>query len=150
MNDGFFKKALNSFAMGAACDEAIRHLTDRGYTPTRIRDSLTFPAPMERICAVMWERLIETHMILLSDPRKTALDDQTEIIERRDEYGRKSFISVKKESPGERSYSPEDYILFDRSLRPSDDPDEFIAYLPWPAHPLWVHVSLFQGQESSS
>ena len=151
MSDGFFEKALNSFTMNAACDDAIRHLTDRGYTPVQIRDALTFPAPMERIVNIMWNRLIDTHMILLTDPSAALRShDSSEIIEHRDIYGRKSFLSVKKETPGEMIFSPEDYIMFDQSGQSSEISNDFTEYLPWPHHPVWVHVSLFQGQESSS
>ncbi|MCR5590998.1 MAG: hypothetical protein K6F73_05640 [Lachnospiraceae bacterium] len=151
MSDGFFEKALNSFTMNAACDDAIRHLTDRGFTPVQIRDALTFPAPMERIVSIMWNRLIDKHMILLTDPASALIrSGSSEIVEHRDAYGRKSFLSVKKESSEEMIFSPEDYIMFDQSGQSAEISSDFTEYLPWPHHPVWVHVSLFQGQESSS
>ena len=59
-----FTKALHNFTMDASCGDAIRHLTDRGYTFDRIKASLTFPAKDEYIAKVMWERLVENGAVL--------------------------------------------------------------------------------------
>ncbi len=198
MSEDHFAKALRNFTMDAAAGDAIRHLTDRGYTLSQVRETLSFPAPSEYIAKVMWERLIETHKILLVDPVQTpagearvlsarapvaqtvlgvsdeaqlrgsatrdlptswappscissrlrnslygipaathAVNSATEIVERRDRYGRKSFLRVpKKESPEE--FSPEDYVLIDNG-------NDIIPGLPWPKDPVWVHKSLLRG-----
>ena len=123
-----FEKALHNFTMDMACGDAIRALTDRGYAPQQIKDTLTFPAPISHIANVMWDRLVATRKILLSDPSAIAASDDTaesgtgsagilsddfEIIERRDEYGRKSFLRIKKESSEEIVFSPEDYVQYE-------------------------------------
>ena len=59
-----FTKALHNFTMDASCGDAIRHLTDRGYTFDKIKESLTFPAKDEDIARVMWERLVENGAVL--------------------------------------------------------------------------------------
>ena len=117
MGENHFAKALHNFTMNAACADAVRHLTDKGYTLEQIRETLTFPAKSEYIAKVMWERLAETRKVLLSDAAQV-LSDRThatyhEIIETHDRYGRKSFLRVQKESPEETIFSPEDYIKRD-------------------------------------
>ena len=75
MSEDVFAKALRNFTMDAAAGDAIRHLTDKGYTPTQIRETLTFPAPMEYVVKVMWERFVETRVIVLEDPGLRKGDD---------------------------------------------------------------------------
>ena len=133
-NDGF-SKALHNFTMDAACGDAIRHMTDKGYTPSQIKDALTFPAPLTHISSVMLDHLIATKKILLDDPDTLTDTDIYETVERRDEYGRRSFLKVKKESPEETVFSPEDYIFFDHKC-------DRLSYLPLPARPVWIHRSL--------
>ena len=137
MSENHFAKALRNFTMDSACGDAIRHLTDKGYTPSRIRETLTFPAPMEYIASVMFDRLVATGRIMEKGQglqrgqscqrcqRDGSFDNfsgatygaeaATEIVEHYDEYGRKSFLQVKKES-SEEEFSPEDYVEFDDFL----------------------------------
>ncbi len=133
MSENHFANALRNFTMDAAAGDAIRHLTDKGYTFSQIKDALTFPVPDEYIAEVMWARLVETRKVVVSvedclseypalkmrdaivasDWRPATTRTSTkEIIETRDRYGRKSFLSVKKESPEEIFFSPEDYIPY--------------------------------------
>ena len=135
MSENHFAKALHNFTMDAACGDAIRHLTDRGYTFSQIRDSLTFPAPPEYIESVMYERLIETRKILLQEPKIVAAVSSSnasgtvdaasssnvsgtvdavsyEITETFDRYGRKSFLRVPKKTSEEMIFSPEDYVSY--------------------------------------
>ena len=60
MSDNNFAKALHNFTMDAAAGDAIRHLTDKGYTLSQVRETLTFPAPVDYIARVMWERMLST------------------------------------------------------------------------------------------
>ena len=151
MSENHFAKALRNFTMDAAAGDAIRYLTDKGYSPAQIKETITYPAPMEYVYSVMWERLVATGKII---PAKkvsegTVLFDtffqnnsqrgqsgdgsvidctssiaepspdraaNYEIIEHRDRYGRKSFVQVKKESPEEMIFSPEDYVQIDSLL----------------------------------
>ena len=146
--NSFFAKALHDFTMNAAAGDSVRHLTDRGFTLSQIKETLSFPAPEEYIAKVMWERLIETRKVITNDtarelsvPAQTPLrlPDQRSghIIEQRDRYGRKSFLRVQKESPEETSFSPEDYVLIDNG-------NDIIPGLPWPKDPVWVHKSLLR------
>ena len=74
MSENHFAKALHNFTMDAAAGDAIRHLTDKGYTLSQIRETLTFPAPIEYIAKIMWERLVETHKVLLNDSARVLSD----------------------------------------------------------------------------
>lgn len=119
MSENSFANALHNFTMNAAAGDAIRHLTDKGYTLPQIKDMLSFPAKTEYIAKVMWEQLVDTCKVI-----ETAIPTQApfrlpdlrsgqEIIEHRDAYGRKSFVRVKKESPEEMIFSPEDYVQYE-------------------------------------
>ncbi len=114
-----FTKALHNFTMDASCGDAIRHLTDRGYTFDKIKESLTFPAKDEYIARVMWERLVENGAVLKVEDGLRQGDGSSvsvsEIVEIRDEYGRKSFLKVQKES-SEEVHSPEDYVQYEDLL----------------------------------
>ncbi len=122
MSENHFAKALKNFTMDAAAGDAIRHLTDKGYTFSQVKESLTFPAPDEYIAQVMWEELIATLKVLpegdLHDPLSgaTGSGSDTEIVEQFDRWGRKSFLRIKKESPEEMKYSPEDYVQYNDLL----------------------------------
>ncbi len=113
MSENHFATALRNFTMDAAAGDAIRHLTDKSYTLSRIKEALTFPAPTEYIAKTMWDRLIETHIVTSDDPAKTLPGRTYKTIEHYDEYGRKSFLQVQKESPEENIFSPEDYVQYE-------------------------------------
>lgn len=150
-----FDKALHNFTMDMACGDAIRALTDRGYGPLQIKEVLTFPAPLSHITKVMWDRLVASGKIMLTDPATvsdnahpagdgfTAAGDH-EIVERRDRYGRRSFLRIKKETSEENIFSPEEYFLVDKDLSQRDEykDNDLISHLPWPKEPVWVHRSL--------
>ncbi len=119
MSENYFATALKNFTMDAAAGDAIRHLTDNGFTFSQVKESLTFPAPDEYIAEVMWDHLVSDRAILFDNPMKQSdcphvSSDQRsgyEIIEQHDRYGRKRFISIKK-SPEETIISPEDYVQY--------------------------------------
>ena len=107
-----FAQALHNFTMDAAAGDAIRYLTDKGYSLPQIKDTLSFPTPLEYVERVMWDRLLETRKVMISESARTVPGDSlSEIVEHRDKYGRKSFLRVKKESP-EEVFSPEDYVRY--------------------------------------
>ena len=108
-NSVIFAKALHNFTMDAACGDAIRHLTDKGFTLSQIKDTLTFPAPEAHIASVMYDRMVETRKIVTDVSVGTVLSDT--FVEVQDRYGRKSFLKVKKESP-EEEVSSEDYVRY--------------------------------------
>ena len=117
MSENHFATALHNFTMDAAAGDAIRHLTDKGYTLSQIRSTLTFPAPEEYIAQVMWERLLSNGTVISDDPsqEKGAVPGQGqghEIVESYDRYGRKSFLCVNKKSSEEVIFSPEDYVQY--------------------------------------
>ena len=112
MSENHFARALHNFTMDAAAGDAIRHLTDKGYTLSQVRETLTFPAPVEYIAKVMWERMLSKGTVLFDNP-ENAVPSDTYITETHDRYGRKSFLQVQKKSPGEMIFSPEDYVQYE-------------------------------------
>ena len=134
MSENHFAKALHNFTMDAAAGDAIRHLTDKGFTLPQIRETLTFPAPEEYIAQVMWERMLETGKVRIGDgsgfskefdckiskkntpfenPEPSPILTSTEFVETYDRYGRKSFLRVNKKSSEDVIFSPEDYVQYE-------------------------------------
>ncbi len=117
MSENHFAKALHNFTMDAAAGDAIRHLTDKGFTLSQIKDTLTFPAPEEYVAQVMWEQLQSNGTVLFDNPSQdisAASSDRSsqEIVESYDRYGRKSFLRVNKKSSEDVIISPEDYVQY--------------------------------------
>ena len=148
MSENHFAEALRNLTMDAAAGDAIRYLTDKGYTPTQIRETLTFPAPMDYIVHVMWDRMIATRKILLTDPAtiQEISSDDYETVEHYDSYGRKSFLRVRKQNSEEIRFSSEDYVkceFAERLARGEVFENEFISKLPWPKGPVWGVADIF-------
>lgn len=153
MADKVFENALRNFTMDAAAGDAIRHLADKGMTPVEVREHLTFPAPMDYITGVMWDHFVKTRRIITQydpeDPMRAFAAPEShayEIVEHYDEYGRKSFLNVQKESPEEMIFSPEDYIVCDYKRRIASGEkftNDYIIHLPWPDRPVLGLRELF-------
>ncbi len=147
MSENHFAEALRNLTMDAAAGDAIRYLTDKGYTPTQIKETLTFPTPMEYIVKVMWDRLVATRRILLTDPEKTPVAaDEYETVEQYDSYGRKSFLRIRKQNSEEISFSSEDYVKCEFASRMAAGEvfeNDLISNLPWPSHPVWGLADIF-------
>lgn len=90
----YFKNALANFTHEAASGGAIRHLTDLGCTVDQITKQLTFPTPRERVRRQVWERLLDTGVILLEEPGSGKQREKAVYVEERDPYGRTSFRRV--------------------------------------------------------
>ncbi len=98
----FFQNALTNFTNEAANGGAIRHLTDMGYSTKQIMERLDFPASFERVQKEMWNRLIETGILLLEEPDGTT-GKKVSYVREYNEYGRASFRRV---SEPQRSGGP--------------------------------------------
>ena len=89
----YFQNALSNFTYEAASGGAIRHLTDLGYTAKQIVEQLDFPTPFARVQKEVWQRLIDTNVILLKEPGSAKSQKETYVREY-DKYGRASFRKV--------------------------------------------------------
>ena len=87
----YFKRSLSDFTHETASGGAIRHLSDLGYTVKQIREQLTFPTPYERVQKAVWERLLDTGVILLEEPGSGKRREKTDYVVEHDRYGRTSF-----------------------------------------------------------
>lgn len=89
----FFHNALSNYTNEVANGGAIRHLTDMGYSVRQIMEQLDFPAPFERVQKEMWNRLLETEVILIDEPdgRKR---EKASYVREYNEYGKASFRRV--------------------------------------------------------
>ena len=89
----FFQNALANFTHEVASGGAIRHLTDLGYTVKEISERLDFPTPLERVQRQVWERLLETEVILVEEPGSSH-KEKADYVREYDKYGRASFRRV--------------------------------------------------------
>lgn len=97
----YFKNALSDFTYEAASGGAIRHLTDLGYTVKQICEQLSFPTPYARVQKTVWQRLLDTGVLLTEEPGSSKAQKQgkAEYAMERDKYGRTSFrMVVEKDS----------------------------------------------------
>ena len=91
----FFQNALGNFTYEVASGGSIRHLTDLGYTVQQIYERLDFPTPIERVRRQVWERLLETEVILVEEPGSTPRE-KADYVREYDQYGKASFRRVVK------------------------------------------------------
>lgn len=89
----FFYNALTNYTNEVANGGAIRHLTDMGYSARQIMEQLDFPAPFERVQKEMWNRLLETEVILIDEPDGITREKASYVREY-NEYGKASFRRV--------------------------------------------------------
>lgn len=80
----YFKQALTSMSAGAAYEDAVRHLYDRGLSEEEIGKNLTYPASAGQIHDV----------IVRYEAEKNSPDADFVYEQHTDAYGRKSFIKV--------------------------------------------------------
>ena len=111
MEDKYFKQALSDFTIEFASGDAIRSLSDKGYSVKKIKSKLDFPTPEERIREIVWKHYIDNKTICLENP-KEALSVENYTIEKvYDSYGRPSFkkVSVKadEEAPSSKQVKVE-------------------------------------------
>lgn len=98
--NSYFQNALANFTFEAASGGAIRHLTDLGYTVAQIRERLDYPVSYERVQKAVWERLVDTGVILLEEPGRAVRKKQTVYVREYDKYGKASFRLVSEEGSG--------------------------------------------------
>lgn len=89
----YFQNALSNFTYETASGGAIRHLTDLGYTAKQIVERLDFPTPFARVQKEVWQRMIDTNVILLKEPGSEGSRKEAYVREY-DKYGRASFRKV--------------------------------------------------------
>lgn len=87
----FFREALSDFTFESASGGAIRHLADLGYTVRQISEKLTYPTPYERVRGVVWQRLLDTKVVLTQEPGSGNGQRKAEYTIEHDKYGRTSF-----------------------------------------------------------
>lgn len=98
----YFQKALSNFTHEAANGGAIRHLTDLGYTAKQVAEQLDFPTPFARVQKEIWQRLLDTSVILLEKPG-SARSKKADYVREYDKYGRASFRKVMEQDVKEEN-----------------------------------------------
>lgn len=90
----YFKNALSGFTFENASGGAIRHLADLGYSVLQIQEQLAFPTPYTKIQQTVWEHLLDTGVIRLSEPGSGNSTEKSTFIKEYDRYGKVSFRKV--------------------------------------------------------
>lgn len=91
----YFKNALSNFTYDAACGGAIRHKADIGYTVRKIADELDFSIPYEKVQKTVWERYVETSVILMEEPGTGKKNERYQFVKEQNKYGTTSFRRIK-------------------------------------------------------
>lgn len=111
MEDKYFKQALSDFTIEFASGDAIRSLSDKGYSVKKIKSKLDFPTPEERIREIVWKHYLENKTVCLENPKETLSVENYTIKKVYDSYGRPSFkkVSVKadEEAPSSKQVKVE-------------------------------------------
>lgn len=89
----YFQNALSNFTHDVASGGAIRHLTDLGYTTRQVMERLDFPTPFVRVQKEVWQRLLDTEVILTEEPG-SAKREKVSYVREYDKYGKASFRRV--------------------------------------------------------
>ena len=90
----YFQSALSDFIFEAASGGAIRHLTDLGYTVGEIMERLAVPASYERVQKAVWQRLLDTGVLLMEEPGSDMGRETVTYVRDYDRYGKPSFRRV--------------------------------------------------------
>lgn len=103
MAEDDFRKALSDFSFEVAAGGAIRHLADLGLTVKQIQERLDFPMPYARIQRAVWERLVDTGVILLEEPWREEPKEKARYVREYDSYGKVSFRRVVEKEPEQKT-----------------------------------------------
>lgn len=109
----YFKSALSDFTYEAASGGAIRHLADLGYTVKQISGQLSFPTPFARVQKTVWQRLLDTGVLLMEEPGSgQGLNrGKAGYAMERDKYGRTSFRLVAPKEGGTKAGGEKDNVI---------------------------------------
>ena len=109
----YFKSALSDFTYEAASGGAIRHLADLGYTVKQISGQLSFPTPFARVQKTVWQRLLDTGVLLMEEPGSgQGLNrGKAGYTMERDKYGRTSFRLVAAKDGGTKAGGEKDNVI---------------------------------------
>lgn len=149
MEDKYFKQALSDFTIEFASGDAIRSLSDKGYSVKKIKSKLDFPTPEERIREIVWKHYIDNKTICLENPKEALSVENYTIKKVYDSYGRPSFKQVRVNADeetkdyvecdfGQRLYKNKDDFMKSLSVLDEEEKD-YILGLPWPLTKVW-HV----------
>ena len=94
MENKYFKQALSDFTIEFASGDAIRALSDKGYSVKKIKSKLDFPTTEDRIRDIVWKHYIDNKTICLRDPADDLKNEKVTYEKVTDSYGRVSFKQI--------------------------------------------------------
>lgn len=86
MENKYFKQALSQMVSDAAYGDAIRHMYDSGLSVDEIYKTIDYPVSIDKIESVIKEY----------EMSKNSEKSEYTYVEQQDEFGRRSFVRVKK------------------------------------------------------
>lgn len=138
----YFQTSLHNFINDFACGDAIRHLADKGFCVSEIRDRLDYPAPIKTIAETVWKHYIDTGIICLDNPPKNGEITKYEYVKDYDKYGRSSMrritTTIKVDNPeyvlcnyGKQLYHADSEFI-EKLNKLSESDRSYVMDLPWP------------------
>ena len=145
MSNEIFKNALTKYVKDFASGDSVRRLADKGFTVAEIRARLAFPLESKDIGQIVWQRYLDTGVILTEDPKEASREALT-YEKKQDKYGKVSFIQVRKKVDTDGEYLPCDIgkMLYkdrqgviDRLSALHENELDYVLGLPWPHATVW-------------
>lgn len=93
----YFQQSLSNFTLEAASGGAIRHLADLGLSAKQISEKLTFPTPFEVVKKILWQRLVDSGVVLLEEPGSGEQYGKPVYTVDHDKFGKTSFRMITPE-----------------------------------------------------
>ncbi len=149
MSEEYFNKALSNFINDFAGGDAIRHLSDNGFTVKEICGRLDYPMSSSKVGEIVWKHYLNEGIICLEEPKEGAVAEKVEYVKEQDSFGKTSFRRVVKSVKntgskyicvdfGKRIYKDKEGFEKALDILGTGDKD-YILGLPWPVQPVW-HV----------
>ena len=110
MSESYFQKALSDFTIDFACKGAVYSMAKKGYAVSEIKEKLDFPIPAKTVAGLVWEYLLDSGTVLLTEP---VYGEEREIVHYKkvqDQYGKVSFIQIKETVPVNESNSKKESV----------------------------------------
>ena len=147
MSSEIFQNALSGFVTDVAVGDTVRALVRKGYSVSRIKKHLDYPVSEEKLRQMVWNCLIDTGVILLTEPGTSDAKRGYTYERDRSPYGTVTYRRVTSDSEEtETSYlpcefgslrkkDPEGFEISLQTLLPEDR--EYVLDLPWPVATVW-------------
>lgn len=150
--NSYFNKALSDFVMDFSFGDAIRRMTQKGYTIDEIRERLDMPLTRERVAETVWKYYLSEGLILREEPPENGVREKVDYVTDTNAYGRKTMRRVTETIESDEKYLPCDFgrrIYKDKEgfakilIAAKDEKvKDHVLSLPWPLETVYVSEKL--------